>query len=139
MKNKLLIILGFLFFLGVGSNLAASETDFYGTWFSKIIEDDETLIITFTISQSDLVMEMDYYDTFESYNEKFHVEIHEWVGIANDDYETYTDYPDGYSILISMENEVLPPIEVFISRDKTSFTIPDFNFDFGEVIVFTKQ
>jgi hypothetical protein len=128
-----------LFFLGVGSNLAASETDFYGTWFSKIIEDDETLIITFTISQSDLVMEMEYFDAYETYNEKFHAEILDWTELPNYDYETFTDYPDGYSISISMENEVLPPMEVFISRDKTTFTIPDFNFDLGEVIVFTKQ
>jgi hypothetical protein len=143
MKNKpFLIFFAFLlFFLFTGSNqsLFAAQTDFYGTWACKVTEDDVSLIIRFIISESSMGMEVEVVlgKGRNPYVEREDFEITEWSAIENPDRSTKADYPDGFSFHLSMDGG--ETIEIYISKDKRRFIVPELNEDHEDLIIFRKQ
>ena len=142
MKNKCVIILTLVtfFFVGFNVNLYANQNDFYGSWACKFSEDDFTIILRITISESSMTWEFEVlYEDDDMDSEKFSVGIVGWTEIFNADSETRTAYPNGFSFeIINEDDGETAEIEMFISRDKRQLTIPLLNDEMGDILIFRK-
>jgi len=127
------------FFLSAGHALFSLQTDFYGTWTTKIEDDDDYAILTLIISESSMIFKAKYYSG-NNFDEIFEEKmgIHSWTETYNTDNDTNDIYPDGFLIEISYE-EFTQTIEIFISNDKASLILPDMNDEVGSFYVFFKQ
>ena len=131
-----------LLIFAIPGAIFAQQSDFYGTWTAKITEisDIDTMLITFTISASKFGMLFAHYENNEFIeDEEFEADIANWSSLVNTDRTSRTDYPNGYSISLSAFGFEVGSMEIFISRDRRQFTIPEINEDFNEIIVFRKQ
>ncbi|MCL2443473.1 MAG: hypothetical protein FWD13_08435 [Treponema sp.] len=139
MKFKSFLVFIAVLLLFIPCNLFAQQSDFYGTWTTKISEDGETIFVKFVISASSLIMSLELYEGNKLIDtENIEAVIVSWAALTNTDYTTRVNYPNGFSITISTYG-FETPIELFISRDKRQITIPELNEDWDEIIVFTKQ
>ena len=128
-----------LLIFAIPGAIFAQQSDFYGTWTAKISEYDETILVVFTISASNFDMYLELYEDNKLIDTE-HIEttITSWAALTNTDRDSRTNYPNGYSITINTYG-VDTPIEIFISRDKRQFTIPELNEDWDDIVVFRKQ
>ena len=128
-----------IFFLSAGQALFSLQTDFYGTWTTKIEEDEDFMVITLVISESSMIFKAKLYsDNGPGENIEEKMVILSWTETYNTDSDTNDIYPDGFLAELSYY-EYTESIEIFISRDKMSLILPEMNDDGGSVYVFIKQ
>ena len=138
LKSCCLFFAVLLFFVVPGS-LFAQQSDFYGTWTTRISEDSEHIIVRFIISASDITILFELYEDNELLDtERIDAKIIKWAVLDNDDSATRVSYPSGYSITVSMDEAVEAPLEIFISKDKRQLVIPELNDGLDEIQVFRK-
>ena len=119
--------------------LFAQQNDFYGTWVTKISELNETILIEFTISASNFIMSYELYEDNKLIDtEVIEARINNWSSMTNSDSTSRVNYPNGFLITMDFYGMEIP-IEIYISRDRRQFTIPELNEDWDEIVVFMKQ
>ena len=141
MKDKKFFIFAvfIIFFLTAGQALFSLQTDFYGTWTAEIEEDGDVATVTLVISESSMIFKAKFYSgntLIDNVEEK--MEILSWTDTFNTDANTNNIFPDGVLAGV-FDGEYTDSIEIFISKDKTSFIIPEMNVDDDLIIVFIKQ
>jgi hypothetical protein len=67
------------------------------------------------------------------------LKILSWTEVSNTDTGTNNNYSDGFILRITDGLSVLPQMEIFISKNKRSFTIPLLNEIAGYIVTFIKQ
>ena len=124
----------------------SQQEDFYGTWVGKTIEDFddeyyEIVIITIAISAISFIETWEWFndDTLIDYEEYNDARIIKWTAVTNTDRTTRTNFPLGYSILLTGTDWDDIPLEIFISGDKRRIIIPEINELYDNIIVLRKQ
>jgi len=139
MKFKSCLIIITVLLLFIPGTLFAQQSDFYGTWTTKITEDNETIFVKFIISATRFIMSLELYEDNKLIDtENIEAAITNWAALNNIDNITRINYPNGFSITISSYGYETP-IDIFISRDRRQITIPELNEDWDDIIAFTKQ
>ena len=143
MRNKCIILFTLVIFLftGLNAHLYASQDNFYGTWTCKFSDDDYTIILTVTISATRMTWEFEeLFEGYEVESDKLTLDIIRWAEVINTDSDTRSAYPNGFTVeIIDDEDYSTEEIEMFISRDKRQITIPLFNDELGDILIFRKQ
>ena len=136
----LLIIFSFLF----PADIFADRSDLNGVWIGRKIIDDVIVIETITISDTELIMTLEWVEgnfVIDSVNLNSVITLIEEQ--FNADHATRLHFPNGYLIQARNIRPDAPAeifsLELYLTRNRRQFTIPQVNSEMGEVVIYRKR
>jgi hypothetical protein len=135
-KSILTALVMVLLFAGPAAKIFAAQDDFYGTWVLAMVESGGIGVIKLDISASTVRFESSYMPKdWDDQSREIEWEIISWFETANQDPDTWGDFPEGVIMRIKNSDDSALAWPLYISRDKKRVYTE--HFPDGETLTYT--